>query len=246
MAKKPNKGKGRAGKSRGFSFRTTLGYIAGSYVVTNGVIAGIWGMGSNTIAAQSIAFAQLVDAYRFYRIHRVHLRAMPSFVSAAADLSAVGTCVVMGWVPEGSTAPNDVTDFETTAVSKLTQIGAHTGTEGTARPNPIELELGAEHFLGQTGGWYVTHSDATEPFLDTAGQVYLVLSDVTGDTARFYLQATLDVEFKEPLDPAAISLMAEKRLLARPEFLDSLKELIERATTEERGELLRKLLPSFK
>lgn len=241
------KGKGRAGPS-GFSFRTKIGYFAGPNTVTNGVVT-VWSSLATAISAKSTAFAQLHDAYRFYKIHSVDIEAGPGFQAAATDMPCAGTLAALCFTPFGSTTPTALADLESQYSTPLTYVGASSVLGAglvTTPTHPLHLHLGAEHFMGVTGGWMVSQSDASEDFVEQVGLITYVQSDTVLDAATIYQRVVLDVEFKEPLDPASISLASRQRLLSASNFIDQLKEMIEKAGVEDKARLLQQLLPSFK
>ena len=200
---------------------TQYGGVSTASAVTNlGEIStsntGIWNL-NNQISSLS-------DMFRLFKVNKVTFEFIPQSLTGSVAVNV--PAAQLAYKMQGQTAPTTYNDIEGPMVSNLTTpfgIGAAAVAETLVKEAIARLTLSNKDMPILQGpstpgdaGYLATQDDGTQTSYGTL--FYNLMSATAANTLTYILRSYLDLDFKDILDPATISLNQANRARAAVEF----------------------------
>ena len=152
-------------------------------------------------------FGAFADMYRFYRIKKIKIKCGPELNATVSEY------YLLTFFPEGTTAPTAFGDVEglTTSDFAINKGGAFNSVA------TLSIEEDALRTV-TSGHWMVTSNDASDTFLESYGDVYMISG--ASNSAGLLATVRMIVEFKELVDPGTISKRLKIKDSATPKVIE--------------------------
>lgn len=179
---------------------------ASSY--TNGIPAIALNM--NQLETFSLGFAEMSDLYRYWRLNSITVKCVAWQESVAVN----GRDFALLYNPNGVTAAASFSSLD--GHFALGYTGSNFASN-QCRPEPAVLHLTAKEVHTITP-WFITLNDTSAGAdADGPGTIDYIMRSTVEDGVLLF-EVHMSITFRTRLDPAAISLAAERRLMKKLEY----------------------------